>query len=119
MGPEQLASRSLKSREDGTGRISAEILQRLRPRERDVLVAFCVEPNAKRIAKRLALSHKTVANYLTCIQQHLRVSSQAELMRLIQTHRPLDTPPIPLRRVRRFSHTKMPGKRLTPCAWRP
>ena len=96
---------------------SAEILQRLKPREREVLAAFCVEPNVKRIAKRLALSPKTVANYITTIQQHLRVSSQAELMALILT-RPLQDPPIPLRRARRFSYTETLAKRLTPCACR-
>lgn len=78
---------------DGNGRIPAEILERLKPRERDVLVEFLTEPNVKRIAKRLGLADGTVANYLTAIRQHLRVRSQAELMKLLYSHRPTPSPP--------------------------
>lgn len=77
------------------GRIPREILERLKPRERDVLVQFLAEPNVKRIAKRLGLAEGTVANYLTTIRQHLRVRSQAELMKLLYSHRPTRPPPGP------------------------
>jgi len=71
---------------DLNGEIPAEILQRLKPRERDVLVEWVKEPNAGRIAKRLGLSKGAVANYLTRIRQHLSTSSDAELMKLLLTY---------------------------------
>lgn len=85
---EHLENSSTHGGNDLDGSISPGILQRLTPRERDVLIEFRDEPNAKRIAKRLGLSEGTVANYLTRIRQHLRVASQTELMRLLLTHRP-------------------------------
>jgi len=95
MGAEELASGSTDWDTDRGDEIATEILERLRPRERDVLFEFRAEPNVKRIAKRLGLSQGTVVNYLTSIQQHLRVSSQAELMKLILTRRLPDIPPPP------------------------
>lgn len=92
MGPEELVGGSSNGNADRSGKIAAELLEPLRPRERDVLVEFRITPNVKRIAKRLGLSQSTVANYLTSIQQQLRVSSQAELMELVLTHEPPDPP---------------------------
>lgn len=108
MRSEDSGSSSLGRETDGDGKISAQILQQLKPRERDVLYEFGAEPNVKRIARRLGLSQKTVVNYLTSIQQHLRVSSQAELMKLILTYRPPEPPPSPARELGDFHIPKHP-----------
>jgi len=68
-------------------KIPKNILKRLKPRERDVLVEFLNDPCAKRIAKRLGLSQSTVSNYLTSIRQYLGASNHAELMKLVLENR--------------------------------
>jgi len=68
-------------------KIPVRILQRLQPRERDVLVEFLDDPCAKRIAERLELSRGTVANYLTRIRQYLGASNHAELMKLVMENK--------------------------------
>jgi len=93
MSSEHLESSSSDRKTNPDGKISADILQRLKPREHEVLVEWAKEPNAKRVAKRLGLSKGTVANYLTRICQHLGASSQAELMKLLLEHRPPNPPP--------------------------
>jgi len=64
-------------------KIPKNILKRLKPRERDVLVEFLNDPCAKHIAKQLGLSPSTVSNYLTSIRQYLGASNHAELMKLV------------------------------------
>lgn len=72
-----------------------------------LLVGCSAGANANVGTKRRGLSQGTVVNYMTSIQQHLRVTSHAELMKLILTHRP-PAPPIPRPRVRGFPYPKTP-----------
>ena len=85
MNPQGSGSALCHQQADVERNIPEEILLRLKPRERAVLVEFVNEPCAKRIAERLRLSHSTVSNYLTSIRQHLGASTPAALMKLVLT----------------------------------